>query len=278
MEALKKERKKRIAARSGSNVFQSPAIPKQPQPRLPLKVSTSSYKSSKFTDSEPRLNSRLQKLPVNIFSLESNDSDKISKPPRSNGLSRSESSLPEFKRERAKQVGSSASERIRRLSEPKVSSARSVPPKSTNTVQVNKISAIIQLDRTKSETLPELKIKSYKTAPEAVKNKPAIKQQKGPGSRTSVISESSHFDDNPVIEKTVVMLENEVVPALPVQTCEAKIDSVDLSCRDVKQVMEGIDIVYSGIQALLSPIFGVESENPTEGNQNDQLNSYEVNL
>lgn len=277
LEALKKERKKRIAARSGSNVVQSPATPKQPQPRLPLKVSTSSYKSSKFTDSEPGLNSRLQKLPVKS-SLESNDSDKTTKPPRSNGLSRSESSLPEFKRERAKQVGSSASERIRRLSEPKVSSAHSVPPKSTNTVQVNKISAIIQLDRTKSETLPELKIKSYKTAPEAVKNKPAIKQQKGAGSRTSVISESSHFDDNPVIEKTVVMLENEVVPSLPVQTCEAKIDSVDLSYRDVKQAMVGIDIVYSGIQALPSPIYGVKSENPTEGNQNDQLNSYEVKL
>lgn len=286
MEALKRERKKRIAAKSGSNAVQPPA-------KLPVKVSSSSYKSSKFTDSEPGLNSRLQKLPVNISSLQSNDSDKASKPPRSGGLSHSASSLPEFKRERMKQMGSSTSERIRRLSEPKVSSARSAPAKLTNSVQVNKkpsseepqlkkISAIIQLDRTKSETLPELKIKTYKPL-EAVKNKPATKQQKVAGSRTfdSKVVKTPSFsysDDNPVIEKTVVMLENEVVSASPVQTSEGKIDSGDISYRDVKKAMAGIDIVYGGVQALPSPICGVESENPTEGNQNDQLNSYEVKL
>lgn len=279
MEALKRERKKRIAAKSGSNAVQPPA-------KLPVKVSSSSYKSSKFTDSEPGLNSRLQKLPVNISSLQSNNSDKASKPPRSGGLSHSASSLPEFKRERVKQVGSSTSERIRRLSEPKVSSARSAPAKLTNSVQVNKkpsseepqlkkISAIIQLDRTKSETLPELKIKTYKPL-EAVKNKPATKQEKVAGSRTfdtKVVKTPSfsYSDDNPVIEKTVVMLENEVVSASPVQTSEGKIDSVE-------KAIAGIDIVYSGIQALPSPICRVESENPTEGNQNGQLNSYEVKL
>lgn len=301
MEALKRERKKRIASRSGSNSVQSPAIPKQHQPNLPVKVSSSSYKSSKFTDTEPGSNSHLQKLPVNIGSLESNDFGKASKPPRSSGLSHSASSLPEFKREIVKQLGSSASERIRRLSEPKVSSsARSITTKSAIQVnkkpsseepQLKKISAIIQLDRTKSETLPELKIKAFKTPLEAVKNKPATKQQKVAGSRTSVISESSHFDtkvgktpsfsysdDNPVIEKTLVMLENEVVSALPVQTSEVKIDSANKSYKDVKKVTTGIDIVYSGIQALPSPSYGVESKNPTEVDQNDQLNSFEVKL
>lgn len=299
MDALKRERQKRIAARSGSNLVQSPAIPKQHQRNLPVKVSSSSYKSSKFTDSEPVSNLRLQKLPINIGSLESNDFDKASKPPRSSGLSHSASSLPEFKRERVKQVGNSASERIRRLSEPKASSARSVIAKSAIQVnkkpsseepQLKKISAIIQLDRTKSETLPELKIKAF-TPLEAVKNKLATKEQKVAGSRTSLISESSHFDtklgktpsfsysdDNPVVEKNVVMLENEVASASPVQTSEAKIDSVNKSFSDVRKVTAGIDSVCSGIQALPSPIYGVESENPTEVNQNDQLNSYEVKL
>lgn len=301
LEALKRERQKRIAARSGSNSVQSPATPQQHKPKLPVKVSPSSHKSSKFTDSEPGSNSPLQKLPINIDSIGSNDSNKASKPPRSNGLSRSASSLSEIKKESVKHAGSSASERIRRLSEPKSSSVRSVPSKLADAIpakkkpsseesQSKKISAIIQLDRTKSETLPELKIKSYRTPPEAVKNKPAAKQQKGAGSRTSVISEShgdtkvektpsfSYSDENPVIEKSVVILENEVVSALPVQTSEGNIDSVDKSNRDVKQAMVGVDIAYSAIWASPSPINGIKSENPTEDNRNDQLNSYEVNL
>ncbi|KAI0513660.1 hypothetical protein KFK09_009690 [Dendrobium nobile] len=300
LEALKRERQKRIAARSGSNAVQSPATPQQHKPRLPTKVSPSSYKSSKFTDSEPGSNSPLQKLPTNIGSIGSNDGDKASKPPRSNDLSRSASSLAEFKKESMKQVGSSASERIIRLSEPKASSARSVPAKSANTIQVNKkpsseepqskkISAIIQLDRTKSETLPELKIKAYRTPQEAVKNKPVTKLQKGAGSRTSLISESSHCntkvektpsfsysDDNPVIEKTVVMLENEAVHTLPVQTPEGKIGPVDKSYRNDKQAIAGIDTGYNAIRAPPSQIYGVEIENPTEGNQNEALDSYEL--
>ncbi|XP_020578091.1 uncharacterized protein LOC110023161 isoform X2 [Phalaenopsis equestris] len=299
LEALKRERQKRIAARSSSNAVQSPATPQQHKPRLAVKVSPTSYKSSKFTDSEAVSNSPLQKLPINIGSVGSNHSDKTSKPPRHNGLSRSAPSLPEFKKEIVKKVGTLASERIRRLSEPKDSSVHSAPAKSAITIQASKkssseepqskkISAIIQLDRTKSETLPELKIKAYRTPSEAVKNKPAPKQQRGAGIRTSVISESSHCDnkvektpsfsysdDNPVIEKTVVILENEVVSNLPVQASEGKIDSVDKSFMDVQLAMVGIDIGYSAIRASPSPIYVVESENSNEGNQNDQLNPYE---
>lgn len=293
LEALKRERQKRIAARSGSNPVNSPATPQQHKPRLPVKVTPSAYKSSKFTDSEPGSNSPLQRLSRNISSIGSNDSDKAPKNTRSNGLSHSAISLTEFKKG-VRQEGSSASERIRRLSEPKGGSARNVPAKVANNIQVTKrslleepqakkISAIIQLDRTKSETLPELKIKTYGTTSEVAKNKLTAKQQKGSGSRSSLISEKkvekthsfSYSDENSVVEKTVVMLENEIVTT-PVQNSEGKIDSVDKSHRDIRRNMTGVDAGYIAIRALPSPIHGVEVESPIEGNLSDRLNSYEI--
>ncbi|KAK8956356.1 hypothetical protein KSP40_PGU008633 [Platanthera guangdongensis] len=293
LEALKRERQKRIAARSGSNPVNSPATPQQHKPRLPVKVTHTAYKSSKFTDSEPGSNSPLQRLSRNISSIGSNDSDRASKTSRLNGLSHSATSLTEFKKG-VRQEGSSASERIRRLSEPKGGSARNVPVKVANNIQVTKrslleepqskkISAIIQLDRTKSETLPELKLKTYGTTSEVAKNKLPTKQHKGSGSRSSLISEKkvekthsfTYSDENSVVEKTVVMLENEVVSS-PVQTSEGKIDSVDKSHRDVRRNMSGVDTSYTAIRGPPSPIHGVEIESPTEGNLSDRLNSYEI--
>ncbi|KAA8527781.1 hypothetical protein F0562_035350 [Nyssa sinensis] len=79
LEALKMERQKRIAARVGSTSAQSPLPSLQTRKQMLTKVSPSSHKGSKFSDSEPGVLSPLQRSKIRATSLGSRDSQKASK-------------------------------------------------------------------------------------------------------------------------------------------------------------------------------------------------------
>ncbi|XP_039000097.1 COP1-interacting protein 7-like isoform X2 [Hibiscus syriacus] len=245
LEALKMERQKRIAARGGSVPAQASVVA-QSRKQLPSKLSPSSYKASKFTDGEPGPSSPLQRSikPASVGSADSHKASKPSKlntgtPSHGNRLSRSVSSLPETK----KDIGGVTPDikvsmaRIRRLSEPKTSSSplvssvksRNSEPSKKKKVsggpESKKISAIVNHDKSKIASLPELKIKTTK-APDVTssKSKGNAMTQKVTGSISSTtdVNEPSRNkekvplngdeDDSTVVEKTVVMLES--IPAV----------------------------------------------------------------
>ncbi|KAK1260654.1 hypothetical protein QJS04_geneDACA002377 [Acorus gramineus] len=310
LEALKRERQKRIAARGSS----SPASPLPSQlvkPRTLTKVSPGLHKGSKFTDSDPGSSSPWQKLPIRTTSTASNDSGKVTKPSRpggssfsGNGLSRSVSSLPDLKKERNGSTPEAKTEAVRnrRLSDPegnnvnRASSLRSVTsskgPKHnvSDEPQIKKISAIMSLDKTKSATLPELKIRTPKGPPNNVPNKSATKQliQKGNGSRSSLNSEKvkskkadettqyNNGDDNPVIEKTVVMLETEMVAPSVVQ---ASAEIVEVR-KELQSSPTGektrMDSNYASIRAPPPPVTIIKMEDNRVGQLNQNIESHEV--
>ncbi|KAL1084342.1 hypothetical protein V6Z11_D09G258400 [Gossypium hirsutum] len=241
LEALKMERQKRIAAR-GSSVPAQSSVASQSKKQLPSKLSPSTHKGSKFTDGEPGPSSPLQRSikPASVGSVYSHKASKPSKlnggtPSRGNRLSHSVSSLLEPK----KDIGGvtpdtkASMARIRRLSEPKTSSSplvssvksRHSEPKSKTKVsgvpESKKISAIMNHDKSKIASLPELKIKTTKD-PNVTDNKSGGNgmTQKVSGSTSSTIdvaepsrntdkgSLNIDGDDGTVIEKTVVMLES----------------------------------------------------------------------
>ncbi|GAU43014.1 hypothetical protein TSUD_28330 [Trifolium subterraneum] len=243
IETLKMERQKRIAAKSSSVGTQSPEASNVTKRRVPAKLSPSSHKGSKFSDSEPGPLSPLQRFPARTASVGSADSVKTSKTSRlsarshlnDNKLSQSVSSLPESKLEKGDSATKASMARIRRLSEPKMSSVRqtsAVKPHGTGTIsktksshepESKKISAIVNHDKSMIAALPELKVRTSK-ASEIVQNVSSVKvkTQKVNGNKSSMNSESTMLkknetgissnddgDDNPVIEKTVVMLERE---------------------------------------------------------------------
>lgn len=275
---MKRERQKRIASKNGSKTVQSPLNPNQ----------SNHEKNTKFKGSEIGSNLPLQKLPIFNASTTSNKS------------SYAALSLSDLK-ESEKQEGTSVSARIRRLSEPKYHRVSSVQAKSTSSNKMikkalaeeprsKKIPAIIQLDKSNSETLPELKITAEGTSPEVLQNKPFTKQQKVAVGKISLISESpcaemnpeknqklSQIDEYPLIEKTLVILENEVAHAHHAQTFEGRIDAVIKSPWDTKIESTTKDAGYAAVYNSTSPIGKVHSENQTEDNQNDPINSFQVN-
>ncbi|XP_008785220.1 COP1-interacting protein 7-like [Phoenix dactylifera] len=307
LEALKRERQKRIAARGSSNATQPPLTPQQSKSRLPKKLSPSSYRGSKFNDSDPG-SSPLQKLPTRTSSVGSNDSQKITRTSKlngsSHGLSRSVSSLSEMKKETGNSTpeAKTASVQTRRLSDPKGSNVRHTSSlKSVTSAEVPKIgipdepqkriSALMQLDKSKLATLPELKVRTSKGPSNMVQNKSAAKEtsQKGTVSRTSQFSDTIHAKrinnkasrlsnshDNLVIEKTVVMLKNEVLSAPAVQAFEAVIGIEDRMHGDDKIETVGLNSEYGAIHAPPSPIIVGEVENSSEHELDEQLNSDEV--
>ncbi|KAB2092649.1 hypothetical protein ES319_A02G044500v1 [Gossypium barbadense] len=246
LEALKMERQKRIAARSSSNAAQ-PSMAMQNKKQLPLKISPSSHKGSKFTDAEPGLSSPLQRS-IRITPVVSPASLKTPKPSKLNNgtnsggnrLSKSVPSLPVQK----KDIGSVTPDakvsmaRIRRLSEPKVSSsARVSSVKSRNSEpspkrkafrgpESRKISAIVNHDKSKIVSLPELKIKTTKAPNITHSNSGGKGTQKVNRSVSSTINVTElcknldkvsfniDGDDSTIIEKTIVMLEQEK-PSVP---------------------------------------------------------------
>lgn len=254
------ERQKRIAAKSSSATSQSPVASHLTKRQVPTKISPSSYKGSKFSDSEPGPSSPLQRFPVRTASSAGSvDSLKASKTSKlntrghlnDNKLSRSVSSLPESKLEKGDSTSSAKASmaRIRRLSEPKVSAVRqtsSVKPQGTGTIsktkaadgpESKKISAIVNHDKSKIAALPELKVRTS-NASEIVQNVSSVegKTQKLNDKKSSTNSEGTMLkknemgippnddgDDNPVIEKTVLMLEREKPHAPAICGSEEKI-------------------------------------------------------
>ncbi|KAE9619161.1 hypothetical protein Lal_00047539 [Lupinus albus] len=290
IEALKMERQKRIAAKSSTVTGQSPAPSQLAKKQLPTKLSPSSYKGSKFSDSEPGPSSPLQRFSIKTASVGSNDSSKMSKTSRlntgshltENKLSRSVSSLPESKQEKVD--GSTDTKasmaRIRRLSEPKMSTIRQTPsvkPYSTRTISktksadgpgIKKISAIVNYDKSKTAALPELKVRSSK-ASDSVLNKSPVKEktQKLNGNKSGMNSEvtmpkksemksssNDDGDDNPVVDKTVVMLEREKPYAPAIHNSEEKLRIPKK--RDSDKVVEKSDAAskYVPIRAPVSPL------------------------
>lgn len=242
IEALKMERQKRITARGSSNSAQTSLTSMSTRKSLPTKSSPVSHRGSKFSDSEPGSSSPLQRSKIRTGSLGSADSKLASKISKSidfshlagNRLTRSVSSLTEAKNEPSSATPDSKASmaRIRKLSEPKTSSshpALSVKSgaaesasklKGSNGSEGKRKIAIVNLDRTKAATLPELKTKASKGTLNAKQKKIVEKDTMLTinGGKSSVHFGSAeqittggrihdNMDDNPVIEKTVVMLE-----------------------------------------------------------------------
>ncbi|KAF4349331.1 hypothetical protein G4B88_003163 [Cannabis sativa] len=287
IEALKIERQKRIAARGASTV---PA--QQTRKQVPTKTSPSSYKGTKFSDSEPGPSSPLQRFPTRTSSMGSIDSQKASKSSSrliggshsaGNRISRSATSLPEAKKENGTKASMS---RIRRLSEPKMISshpisslrARGTEPvsKSKSKSKISdgsdskKLSAIVNYDKSKAATLPELKIRTPKL-PNTTPSKFTTKEvtQKGNLAKSSTTSEGtevkkdngklSHHneaDENPVVEKTVLVLECEK-PSVP----------------DVYSKEDNITVV-SDYATIRAP--NTVHEEPLNGQIQDKITSNEV--
>ncbi|KAK8623805.1 hypothetical protein V6N13_065168 [Hibiscus sabdariffa] len=247
LQALKMERQKRIVARSSSGSAPSP-MAAQSRKQLPSKLSPSSHKGSKFTDAEPGLSSPLQRSirtpPVgSAASLKTPKTSKLNTGTNSsaNRLSKSAPSLPVPKKDISSVTpdAKASMARIRRLSEPKINGSARVPsvksrnsepsskPKVFRGPESRKISAIVNYDKSKIASLPELKIKTTK-APDITCSKSGGNEmtQKVNGSISSTtdvtelnknpdeVSYDVNRDDGTVIEKTIVMLEHEK-PSVP---------------------------------------------------------------
>ncbi|XP_038996100.1 uncharacterized protein LOC120120550 [Hibiscus syriacus] len=197
--------------------------------------------ASKFTDGEPGASSPLQRSikPASVGSADSHKASKPNKlntgtPSHENRLSQSVSSLP-----KTKDIGGVTPDikvsmaRIRRLSESKTSSSplvssvksrNSEPSKKTKVSDVpesKKISAIVNHDKSKIVSLPELKIKTTKVPNiTSSKSEGNAMTQKVTGSISSTIDVNEpsrnkekvplngNEDDSTVVEKTVVILKS----------------------------------------------------------------------
>ncbi|XWS13872.1 hypothetical protein CRYUN_Cryun36dG0076100 [Craigia yunnanensis] len=288
LEALKMERQKRISAR-GSSIPAQSSVAAQSRKQLQSKLSPSSHKGSKFTDAEPGPSSPLQRS-IRAASVGSADSHKASKPSKlntethssRNRLSRSVSSLPEPK----KDIGlvtpdaKASMARIRRLSEPKTSSSphvssvksRNSEPSSKTKVsgrpESKKISAIMNHDKSKIASLPELKTKTTK-APDVTHSKSGgngmTQKVNGSISSTNDVTEpnrnkdkvSLHIDgdDSTVIEKTVVMLECQK-PSIPAVNSSEGTTAVQKENDDIFKIGRKTEMVsdYAAIRAPVSSL------------------------
>ncbi|RDX88343.1 COP1-interacting protein 7, partial [Mucuna pruriens] len=294
LDSLKMERQKRIAARSNSITTKSPMPSQQSKKQTPMKISPSSYKGSKFSDSEPGSSSPFQRFPIRTASVGSNDSSKALKTSRlntgshsvTNKLSRSAPSLPQSKREKGDGATDTKASiaRLRRLSEPKMSTIRhtssvSVKPrprgarttsvtKAANETEIRKISAIVNHDKSMTAALPELKIRTSK-ASNIVQNRSSIKEKtrklnvnKSSTKSEGTLLKKNEFgisaiddeDDNPIIEKTVVMLEREK-PCAPNINDDKSKEKTGITKRqyDNGKVMEKTERVSSYV-AVPTPV------------------------
>lgn len=299
LEALKLERQKRIAAR-GSSIPAQPALPsQQTRKQLPTKLSPGSHKGSKFSDAEPGSSSPLQRSSVRTFSVGSSESQKTSKTTRlsaadtsaGNRLSRSVPSFPEEIKENASVTPETkvSMARIRRLSEPRMTSSHNVSSVKLRNTEVTRqkvsdgtdsknISAIISLDRSKAATLPELRIRTPKSADNcrsksapkdaaaqaANKNKSMSSKGAELNNGNDPLSHQSEGDDNPIIEKTVVMLEPEKPATTMLQGLQEK---VQLLKEDINigKLGEKPEIVTNDI-ALHRPTALPDTNGPNQKN------------
>uniref|UniRef100_A0A0E0KLX3 COP1-interacting protein 7 n=1 Tax=Oryza punctata TaxID=4537 RepID=A0A0E0KLX3_ORYPU len=303
LERLKQERQKRIAARSSTS--NSISTPQQAKVKPSLKTSPSTYKSTKFSDAEPGSFSPLRKLPARTTA--ESDHQKTGKASKlsdsgTNAVSKSISSLAVMKKEKNGR-NELSSERLKKLAEHKSNALTDRPSNSKSAsmdhsrrksmpedTQTKKISAIMQLDQRKSATLPELKVKSPRAPSISVKNKTIAKEMrdlepegKSPPTSSEVtdgkkadveVPRISNSDDNVVVEKTVVILENEVVSTPPVILPPGRTAENETSSNDRTQ-KPSLELEYTAIRAPPSPAVLPEAENPTIHRHDDQGN-YEV--
>ncbi|KAL2921311.1 COP1-interacting protein 7 [Bienertia sinuspersici] len=247
IEALKLERQKRIAAKSGVKPVQSPSSSQQAK----LKPSPASQKSSKFSDTEPGSCSPLQRSKLRIISKVSPDSSKATK--STNRLIRSASSLKSQKEDKviATPDSKATMSRIRRLSEPK-GTVSSVKPATSEAVsrhrvsersEIKRVPSVAPVDKAKSSAVPEVKVRATKASamPVISQRKSTKELSQKPNDKNLVsglvnvntdVSRGNtnnslprDVDDNLVIDKTVVMLEREK-PSAPI--FHAPKDSVDV--------------------------------------------------
>ncbi|KAL2508670.1 COP1-interacting protein-related [Forsythia ovata] len=304
LEALKLERQKRIAVRGSSTSAKLSVLSPQTK-TLPTKLSPIASRGSKFSDSEPGLSSPLQRSKIKT-SLGSSESQKHSKANKlsdsshlaGDRLSRSSSSLSEPKRENNSVTPDSKASmaRIRRLSEPKKISNHPVTSMNVRSAEAaskrklsegperNKISAIINLDKTKAATLPELKIKTTKEPLNVGQNKSAVKgTHKLTGIKPSGSSENaanttynSDVEDNPIVEKTVVMLEYEK-PSIPVLHSSEEKMGLQYQHNESHDNGEksGMISEFAAIRAVPLPMDGVDRD-PIPSEHQDQLHSSKV--
>ncbi|KAH7691537.1 beta-sandwich domain of Sec23/24 domain-containing protein [Dioscorea alata] len=288
LEALKQERQKRIAARSGSSSTKPTLTPQQTRARLPAKTSPiSSLKGSKFSDSEPTSSSPLTKVTRRATSLGSAGLLKTTKVDRLNQgthsavkeLRRSASSLPDLSKESKmlapEEKEKAASIRTRRLSDPKGMSVSHAS--SLKSARIDKLSKQIvsneHQNKTRSASLPEPKVKPLTSPSDTTQNK----APKGTGSKNSLSSEShrmkrasekssrmSNGDESVVVDKTIVMLENETISASAIMRSEDVVSTRDGSFReDVKGKAELVPD-YVAIRAPPSPLLEGEAEDATK--------------
>ncbi|XP_047950404.1 COP1-interacting protein 7 isoform X2 [Salvia hispanica] len=289
LETLKLERQKRIAAKgvtSGVKAF----TPSPQAKQLHTKTSPATNRGSKFSDSEPGSSSPLQRSKVRT-SVGSGVLNKTSKASvlsegsqkAGNRLIRSATSLSETKRETngITPEPKASMSRIRRLSEPKtVTNSPVIAMKARSAEAVlkrklpegperNKVSAIINLDRSKAATLPELKIKTGKLPVNADETISKVKEgQKVIGARPSVAPEKAELnakicnqtreldiDENPIVEKTVVVLESEKPSAPTLNSLERKLEVCSQQHNDLDIREKSV-----AIHAPLSSMDGVDKE------------------
>ncbi|KAK9288027.1 hypothetical protein L1049_016472 [Liquidambar formosana] len=166
-------------------------------------------------------------------------------------------------------------------------------PKISDGPESKKISAIMNLDKTKAATLPELKIRKSKGPLDVVQNKSAGKEltQKVNGSKSSVTSEGAELkntndkildprdgDDNPVIEKTVVVLECEK-PSIPiVHASEEKMAQHQGHYDNYKRGEQTEVPLYAANHApvALPLVVDAVDREPVKRQLQEQCSSYEV--
>lgn len=294
LEALKRERQKRISARTSSTTT-SPSL--QSKSRLPTMFYPGSVKTSKFCDSEPISASPLSKLPLRTHSLESSETLKKTIGRKINdarttgsGLSRSVSSLPDLKKEVNVDFNDSekSSAQTRRLSDPKDSTRRLVHPnklprndlnekaKVTNDTEAKKMSAIMNLDRTKSASLPGLKIKAHhqSSSVDSFETKEAMQTASNEisdafGSTKLKTSDenchqlSNQYDNYTVVEKAIVLLGKETTPAQDMVSSSEELDLLKgVVTRDYP--MEN-SVDTSDYVAIHAPALPVVTDQATQG-------------
>ncbi|GAB4850884.1 hypothetical protein Ancab_030185 [Ancistrocladus abbreviatus] len=289
LEALKMARQKRIAARCTANPAGSPLPLQQTRKQLAAKLSPSSHKGSKFSDTEPGPPSPLQRSTFGAtskVSTNSHDASKLGKlnsgiRSSGNNLSRSVPSLSELKEESSNVTPDPKTNmaRIRRLSEPKsirrhassvTRSAESVSRRRiSGRPETRKMATVVNLDKTKSATIPELKTRTSKRSPDVTHRISTTKEmpQKMNTIQHSNASSSSKLnggsvnmsyhsdgDENNIVEKTVVMLELGN-PSIPVTTAsEEKISIQNMQndgCHEGEKTNDSL-----AIQVQASPAVG----------------------
>jgi hypothetical protein len=156
--------------------------------------------------------------------------------------------------------------------------------------QIKKISAIMQLDQRKSASLPELKVKSPQTPEVVMKNAAAAGEKKegSPAAKASLTQEidcgkkndgnivrMNSSDDSVVIEKTAVMLENEMASTPPVTLHSEKITDKETSSDD-RMEKPSLELEYTTIRAPPSPVTPPEAEDLVINGPDEQGSSSEV--